>query len=1073
MRTEPGTPQPEAAEVADSSEQATSPADGSDEFGLTSTRGRVPETIFSRPAEATRSGARIATIIGLLAFLGVFAFVLVEMRPDLIFGPGVDVGGDNGGHVAAPYFLIHYLLPKGRLEGWDSWWFDGFPLYVFYFPLPAFLVAVFSTVFSYAVAFKVVTALGTLTLPFVAYAFGRLGGFRRPVPVLMAAAMLPFLFNTSYTIDGGNIASTMAGEFSFSLAVSAGLLFLGVVAYALRTGRLRWLAAVLFAVTCVCHVVPALAFGASAAILSVATLRPSTLRSSLKVIVPIGIVGGLLAAWWLLPFAADLQYSSSMNYSPVGGPHWLSTNFIPKDYLFVLLPAALGALGSIIARHRVAFVLTISAAGSVLAFRWLPSGLVYNARWLPFWFLFTALLAAYGLGELFRAMGRLVAPSGFVSAAMVIGTLGALVGSVFAGGLEGSGFLGFAVPASHIQVDGWVEWNYSGLQAKSGWPIFEDMVRLLDRAGKKYGCGRLQYEYISETNDPFGSTDTMMSLPMWTDGCMQTTDGIYYESSTTNPFHFLDVSEVSQNGEAPDPVAGLKYPGFNLPDGIRHLQLMGVRYFLAMSPPVEAAAAADPSLVRIGSAPGIPGPYNGQPVPDPHIVLYLIKDSSLVVPLTHLPVVESSAAGPWLDTTLKWYESEQYWPTLLARSGPASWPRARIGTLVPPARSVPIPKTTISDIRYGGSSISFHVSRTGEPTLVKIPYFPNWTASGATGPYEVSPNLMVVVPTSHTVTLTYGTSTADWAGKIASLVGVVGLGALITATPPPPAITDSPITPTSPSSPTSPPFPGVPPLAPAPETPAGENSLPDDDPDSDEDDAPPSLSIVLPAHNEAALLPDTLGHLSRELSARQLSYELLVVENGSTDETAEVASQLSEEISSVTLVRLPEADYGEALRTGFLLARGAIVVNFDVDYYDVAFLEAASDLLSSGSAAIVVASKRAKRSEDRRPLARRVLTAGFAICMRRLLGLKVSDAHGIKAFNRSALLPLVQETRSGGGLFDVEVACRAERAGLEIAELPVTVGEVRPARSSVLRRSVEGLLGLLKLRWVLGPTRPA
>ncbi|MGO9559260.1 MAG: glycosyltransferase [Acidimicrobiales bacterium] len=1012
--------------------------------------------------QPTRQGSRAAAIVGLIAVLGALGFVIGELRPDLLFGSGVDVGGDNGGHIAAPYFLIHDLLSQGRLTGWDPWWFDGFPLYVFYFPLPALLVAFATAVMPYAVAFKLVTVLGSVTLPIAGYIFGRSAGFRRPVPVLMAVATVPFLFNTSYTIDGGNLASTMAGEFSFSLAVTTGLFFLATVAYALRTGKLRWLAAVLFAVTCVCHVIPALAFGATALLMALATLRPRTLTRALRIIVPIGVVGALLAAWWLIPFAADLQYSSSMNYSPVGGGGWFHTNFLPDGYLFMLIPGVLGALISITARNRPAFVLALSAGLSVLAFHWLPSGLVYNARWLPFWFLYVSLLAAYALGEASRLLGRYVAPSGVASVAMTLGTVGAIIGSVFAGGLEGNGFLGFTTPAGHVQVSGWIDWNYSGLQARSGWPVFQSMVKLLDSAGKKYGCGRLQYEYLSETTNPFGSTEEMMSIPMWTSGCMQTTDGIYFESSTTTPFHFLDVSEVSQNGESPDPIAGLNYPGFDLADGVRHLQLMGVRYFLAMSPPVEALASTDPSLVQIGSAPSFPGPYNRLPVSHPHVVLYLIKNSALVVPLTHLPEVESTGKQAWLDVNLNWYEQEKYWPTLLARSGPATWPRARSGELVPPSRSVPATSTQISHIVPGTESISFHVSRTGTPVLVKVPYFPNWTASGATGPYEVSPNLMVVVPTSEDVTLTYGTSQADWAGKIASLVGVVGLGALVTMRAPLPAMP-------GPQAPSPGPSPAlVPPVV---EDSADETESEPDAEDGANEDGILDVSVVLPAHNEESLIAETVTTLVAALSGER--FEIIIVENGSTDRTAEECQRLALEHPEVDLVRLIEADYGDALRYGFFQARGAAVVNFDVDYYDLGFLREAMSILSAGKAQIVLASKRAPGSADRRPLPRRVLTAGFTKVMRLLLEVPVSDAHGMKALDRRAIAPVVAASQMGGSVFDVEVVVRAHRSGLQIAELATEVHEVRPARTGVVRRSFEALRGLIWLRWIVGPAKPA
>ena len=92
--------------------------------------------------------------------------------------------------------------------------------------------------------------------------------------------------------------------------------------------------------------------------------------------------------------------------------------------------------------------------------------------------------------------------------------------------------------------------------------------------------------------------------------------------------------------------------------------------------------------------------------------------------------------------------------------------------------------TTVANVRTTNSTISFDVGRLGSPVLVRIPYFPNWHAAGALGPYEVSPNLMAVVPTSHHVTLTYGTTTADQLGKLASLGGAVGLGALVTLRPP-------------------------------------------------------------------------------------------------------------------------------------------------------------------------------------------------------------------------------------------------------------------------------------------------
>ena len=67
------------------------------------------------------------------------------------------------------------------------------------------------------------------------------------------------------------------------------------------------------------------------------------------------------------------------------------------------------------------------------------------------------------------------------------------------------------------------------------------------------------------------------------------------------------------------------------------------------------------------------------------------------------------------------------------------------------------------------------MTETGVPVLVKVPYFPNWHVSGAAGPFESSPNLMIVVPSSHHVVLHYGTTRLDWVGRAGSGLGLIAL----------------------------------------------------------------------------------------------------------------------------------------------------------------------------------------------------------------------------------------------------------------------------------------------------------
>lgn len=229
----------------------------------------------------------------------------------------------------------------------------------------------------------------------------------------------------------------------------------------------------------------------------------------------------------------------------------------------------------------------------------------------------------------------------------------------------------------------------------------------------------------------------------------------------------------------------------------------------------------------------------------------------------------------------------------------------------------------------------------------------------------------------------------------------------------------------------------------------------------------PLLSVVLPAHNEISLLGSTVTNLATGLDARGLDYEIIVAENGSGDGTLRLARLLAAQLDKLRVLTLPLGDYGAALAAGFAAARGTYVINFDVDYYDLTFVDAAMAALQTGEATIVLASKRAPGASDRRPVVRRVLTLAFATASQLALGLEVSDAHGMKALRRDTLVPVVDRCVMRGSLFDVEMVVRAGRAGLAVKEVPAVVVERRSPRTPVWRRSVESLVGLLRLRLVL------
>ena len=223
------------------------------------------------------------------------------------------------------------------------------------------------------------------------------------------------------------------------------------------------------------------------------------------------------------------------------------------------------------------------------------------------------------------------------------------------------------------------------------------------------------------------------------------------------------------------------------------------------------------------------------------------------------------------------------------------------------------------------------------------------------------------------------------------------------------------------------------------------------------------IAVVMPAHNEQGYLEPAVKSVVTGLRDRGYDFEVIIVENGSTDNTYSEAADLYLAYPEVELCSLALGNYGIALRKGFETTWGDVVVNFDVDFVDLDFLDQAIKSITAG-ADVVIGSKRNPYSDDQRDLKRQTVTAVFAWVLKQGFGLKASDTHGIKAFRWETVAPLVAQTRSDGEIFDTELIIRAERAGLVVKELPVTIIDTRPPRTSMASRIPRTLLALARLR---------
>ena len=903
-----------------------------------------------RPESARPRGRDAAVLqrrLQLTCIVGACLFVFWQLRPDLLFSATTPAGGDMAAHVWGPAYLRDHLLPAGRLSGWAPDWYAGFPAYHFYMVVPSLVIALASFVIPYGVAFKLVAVAGLVTLPLAAALFVRLGGLRFPAPAIAAVVTLPFLFDTSFSIYGGNIASTLAGEFAYSISLSLMLVYLGVLLRGLRTGRHRVLAGVLLALVGLTHLIPAI-FAVAATGVALA-MQPG--RRPLRWVAVTGVLGAALAAFWILPFWLRRDYYHNIDWVNLG-EYW--PNLVRNDWSWILVGAWAGLLSGLLRRRRLALYLAALAALAAGAYRWMPQGVLWNARLLPFYYLAILLLAGVGVATLLTTVvaggplrdlpgGPPSAPAGSgetprrrrwlpddslrlrlaLAAVLPVGAVAVAIDDLVAGSatlralievlpgieaatasaraadvahlalivlvavaavalaellrsLRSQGFrpkavglvvlgrpqqatpapggirpagstatrpagvirplgtigppgnrsgwvlaLGTAAVALAVVVavayplralgaaggetpDGryglrvapnvvvagtaqksflpfWVEWNFSGYEAKQprggigGYDEYYRVVTTMEAVAAERGCGRVMWEYGLERLDSYGSPMSLMLLPHWTDGCLASMEGLFFESTQTVPFHFINQDELSL--EPSRPVRAVPYRGMALAAGVEHMQLFGVRYYMAFSDQLIAEARAHEDLIEVAAQP----PW----------VVFEVVDAPVVSPLAAEPVVVAGAgADPenWLDVAVDFYTAYPGSGALVAggaapfaggvfpaASGPDGWAEVQPGG-DRPVRS--LEEIEVNQIVTTRNSIRFRVDRTGVPVLVKASYFPNWQVAGGTGPYRVAPNFMVVVPDENEVTMTYGWTAPDvlaWVITAMALIAAVVL----------------------------------------------------------------------------------------------------------------------------------------------------------------------------------------------------------------------------------------------------------------------------------------------------------
>jgi glycosyltransferase involved in cell wall biosynthesis len=220
------------------------------------------------------------------------------------------------------------------------------------------------------------------------------------------------------------------------------------------------------------------------------------------------------------------------------------------------------------------------------------------------------------------------------------------------------------------------------------------------------------------------------------------------------------------------------------------------------------------------------------------------------------------------------------------------------------------------------------------------------------------------------------------------------------------------------------------------------------------------VSLVIPIHNEAPRVWGNTVRLRERLRSLAEDFEIILVENGSVDDTHGIAEALAERYREVKLLTLPEAGLGEALKLGFKKALGEKIVYFPMDLsVEPEFITQSLRLLEEYD--IVVGSKRLGSGLDGRPLSRRLASMAFHGLVRGLSGTFLSDTTCAKAYRGSRVRGLLDLVPSGSRVFETELLLEAEKKGLRIKEVPVRVVERRRSRQPLGAKVMSKLEDLL------------
>lgn len=232
------------------------------------------------------------------------------------------------------------------------------------------------------------------------------------------------------------------------------------------------------------------------------------------------------------------------------------------------------------------------------------------------------------------------------------------------------------------------------------------------------------------------------------------------------------------------------------------------------------------------------------------------------------------------------------------------------------------------------------------------------------------------------------------------------------------------------------------------------------------------ISIIIPAWNEAKNLPNRLLEIKNVMKDTPLDYEIIVVNDGSTDDTSEICTKMVSDDRVKVVGYDKNMGKGFALKHGFTYCEGETVAFVDADS-DIPFncIRSFLTALKENGSDVVIGSKYLPNSKFESPLGRKILSRAYNFLVRLLLKVKVSDTQvGFKVFKRRVLEDVFSRILVKRFAFDAELLTVAQMRGYSISEVPVEVnhdGRVKSVNALEILKMLRDTLAVFFRRYIV------